>query len=285
MLFAAILAAVVSAAPAPDPLAKPVAEQAAAGWTEKDRVLRNGKPFPLGVVVYGRPQGGGNRLEVYAVLKDRPYMVWTHPGDTERLDLDSGPVGRGLPDLLGDGSRVIAYRSTIPALRATTLRLLAARGLRIEPLAEFNEGRFLDMDGKLVVAARELPLGRFLSVGCEDFSALSASAFKTTLHAVKKGRFVDVSASYPGLYADEIKRKEATLAKLKSQLDKNAGEYLGLALSVYYDYAARGEARKGWDKQGEFFEVPSYAPPSVKACFDTMRKDLRSRLRIPADWP
>ena len=73
--------------------------------------------------------------------------------------------------------------------------------------------------------------------------------------------------------------------RLKSDLEKNAGEYLGLALSVYYDYAARGEAKKGWARQKEFFEVPGYAPASVRACFDAMRKDLRGRLGVPADWP
>ena len=64
--------------------------------------------------------------------------------------MDAGPVGRGMPDLLGDGSRSIAYRSTVPALRATTLRLLAARGLRIEQSGLFPEGRFLQFDGRTV---------------------------------------------------------------------------------------------------------------------------------------
>ncbi|MDX6768252.1 MAG: hypothetical protein SF051_01860 [Elusimicrobiota bacterium] len=277
-----VLAAAVAAA---DPLAAPLAEQAAAGWVVRDRVVRGGKPFPLAAVVLGREDAPGNRLEVYALLKDRAYMIWTHPGSGERLDLDAGPVGRSMPDLLGDGSRVIAYRSTVPALNATTLRLLAARGLKIEPAGTFPEGRFLTADGKTLVAARDLPLGRFLSVGCEEFGTTSQSAFKTTLHAPRKGRFVEVSASYPDFYAAEIARKEAALARMKDDLEKHAGEYLGLALSLYFDYAARGEARRGWERQAEFFRVPAYAPPSVKACFSTMRADLRSRLRIPADWP
>jgi len=28
---------------------------------------------------------------------------------------------------------------------------------------------------------------------------------------------------------------------------------------MYYDYAARGEARKGWERQKEFFKLPAYA--------------------------
>jgi hypothetical protein len=281
-LLAALLASAALAA-APDPLAAPLAESAASGWTVRDRVDRGGKP-PLSVVVLAR-ENGGNRLEVYARLKDRAYMVWTHPGDTERLDLDAGPIGRGMPDLLGDGSRVIAYRSTVPVLRATTLRLLAARGIKVEPAGVFPEGRFLRLGGKTVIAARDLPLGRVLSVGCEDFGTVSQSAFKTTLHEARKGRWVDVSSEHPEVFAEEIARKEKTLAKLKDSLQENAGEYLGLALSVYFDYAARGEARKGWERQAEFFSVPAYAPKSVKSCFAAMRADLRSRLRIPADWP
>lgn len=281
-LLALALAAWAGAA---DPLAAPLAEQAAAGWVVRDKVVRGGDPFPLAAVVFGRDGSAGNRLEIYALLKNRAYMVWTHPGAAERLDLDAGPVGRGMPDLLGDGSRIIAYRSTVPALNATTLRLLAARGLKIEAAGVFPEGRFISAGDKTLVAARDLPLGRFLSVGCEGFGTVSQSAFKTTLHAARKGRFADVSSDYPEYYAREIARKEAALARLKGDLEKNAGEYLGLALSLYYDYAARGEARKGWARQVDFFRVPAYAPGAVKTCFTSMREDLRARLRVPADWP
>lgn len=283
LLLASLLA--VSALAAPDPLAAPLSEAARSGWSVRDRVLRPGPPFPLAAVVLERDEGRRNRLELYAVLKDRPYMVWTHPGESERLDLDAGPVGRSMPDLLGDGSRVIAYRTTVPALRATTLRLLAVRGLKIEPAGVFPEGRFLSVDGKTLVVSRELPLGRFLSVGCEDFGATSQTAFRSVVHAPRKGRWTDVSSSFPELYAEEIRRKEAALERLKGSLQENAGEYLGLALSVYFDYAARGEARKGWERQAEFFRIPAYAPAPVKSCFAAMRKDLRSRLSVPADWP
>lgn len=285
-MIAALAAVLTTAAlaAAPDPLAAPLGESARAGWTVKDRVDRDGKPVPLTVVVLSR-EGGGNRLEVYARLKDRAYMVWTHPGESERLDLDSGPVGRGMPDLLGDGSRVIAYRSTVPALRATTLRLLKVRGIKVEPAGEFPEGRFFATGGKTLVVSRELPLGRFLSVGCEDFGTVSQSAFKSVIRAPRKGRWVDVSSSYPEVYAEEIARKEAALERLRGDMQKNAGEYLGLALSLYYDYAARGEARKGWEKQAGYFTLPALAPPSVRSCFAAMRADLRDRLDIPADWP
>ena len=49
----------------------------------------------------------------------------------------------------------------------------------------------------------------------EEFGTISQSAFKTTLHAAQKGRWVDVSSSYPAFYAAEIARKDAGLARLR----------------------------------------------------------------------
>lgn len=279
LALAALLAAAALAAPSPDPLTAPIAEQAARGWSARERVVRPGKPFPLAVVVYGRDENPGNRLEVYGVLKEKAYVLFAHPGATERLQLADVPAG-----LLGEGARVIAYRSTIPALQASALHILAVRGLKVEKAGEFAEGRFETMAGRTVIAARDLPLGRFLSVGCEAFATTSQNAFRTALHAHKDGRFVDISASHPDFYTQEIARKEAALARLKDDLQKNAGEYLGLALSLYFDHAARGQAREGWERQKIYFALPALAPASVKKCFAAMQDDLRSRLKLPADW-
>lgn len=280
------LALLLAVAAAAAPLDAPIAARAADGWVVRDKVLRLTKPFPLGAVVYGRKDGaGGNALEVYGVLKGRAYTIYMHPGSAELLDLDTGPVGRGLPDLLGDGSRVVAYRSTIPTMGATTLRILTVRGLKVDEAGRFPDGRFASIDGKLFVVARELPLGRYLSVDCEDFGALSHNAFKTTVHAPRKGRFVDVSDQYPGFFDSEIARKTAILKRMKDDLPKDSGEYLGLAISLYYDYAARGQARQAWDRQGEL--IPSYAgvPGRARTCLDVIKTDLRKKLNIPADWP
>lgn len=284
-MIAALALLLAGGALAADPLSAVLQEQAARGWRERDRLVRAGKPFPLAALVYGRDDGEGNRLEVYALLKERAFLIWAHPGASERLELDAGELGRGRPDLLGKDVRVIAYRSELPALRASTLHVLAARGLKVEKAGEFPEGRLELLEGGPVIASREQPLGRFLSVGCEDFRATARSAFKTTLHAPRKGRFVDVSASRPAFYAAEIARKEAALDELKGDLPRHAGEYLGLALSLYFDYAARGQARRGWERQREYFSLPAYAPPSMRSCMASMRRELRERLRIPAGWP
>lgn len=273
-----------AAAPA-DPLDAKAREWEAKGFKVKDRISRASEGLLLAAVVYAKEDGSGDRLETYVVSPKKAYLGYSHPAETELLELDGTPAGRGFRDLLGDGSRIIAYHATIRALNATSLVILRYKQFKFERLQDFPEGRFLSSEKEDLVESRDLPLGRFLAVGCEDFGTISQTAFRTRLYAVRDGKFVDVSRSHRERYAAEIARKTAALERLKPDLQKRAGEYLGLALSIYYDYSARGEARKGWDLQKKFFTVPGYAPPSVHTCFDAMRKDLRARLNVPADWP
>jgi hypothetical protein len=280
-----MIAALSAAAPVPGPLDLKAAEWEAKGFKLKERVVKDEGGLQLAAAVYGAPDGSGDRFEAYVVLKGKVYLGYSHPAQTEWLELDGTAAGRSFRDLFQDGSRVVAYHATIRALNATSLNVVRFKNFKFERVAEFPEGRFLSEEDRTLVLARDLPLGRFLVVGCEDFSTTSQTAFRTRLYAPAKGRFVEVTAKHPDLFAAEIARKEAAIARLKGNLQKNAGEYLGLTLSLYYDYVARGEARKGWDRQGEFFQIPGMAPPRVKACFDSMRKTLRGRLNIPADWP
>lgn len=286
LLLLAALAAPAAAAPAPDPLDAKTAEWAAKGFKLKDRIVSpQSGGLQLAAAVYAAPDGSGDRFEAYVVLKGKAYLGYSHPAQNDWIELDGMPAGRDFRDLFKDGSRVVAYRSTIRALNAASLNVVRFKDFKFALTAQFPEGRFLPGGDGALVLARDLPLGRFLTVGCEDFATTSQSAFRTRLYAAAKGRFVEASSKHPDLYASEIKRKEAAIERLKGDLQKNAGEYLGLTLSLYYDYAARGEARKGWERQAEFFKIPGFAPPSVKACFESMRRNLRDRLNIPADWP
>lgn len=285
LLLAAALLAPRAAAAAADPLDAATRQWAAKGFAVKDRVVRPDGPVLLAATVYAPEKGSGDRLEIDVILKGKVYLGYTHPSETEWLELDETATGKTFADLFKDGSRVIAYRSTIRAINSTSLNVVRYKDFKFRYAGKFPDGRFLQDGEKVLLASRELPLGRYLSVGCEDFGTTSQSAFRTRLLAPVKGRFVDVSSRHPEFYAAEIARKEAAIERLKGDLQKNAGEYLGLTLSLYYDYAARGEARKGWDRQNEFFKVPGFAPPRVKACFQSMRADLRGRLRVPADWP
>ncbi|MBI3564536.1 MAG: hypothetical protein HY079_04995 [Elusimicrobia bacterium] len=281
LLLAAALTA--AAAPATGPLDAKAAEWEAKGYTLKDRVEKAVDGTVLAVAAYSGADG--DRLEAYVAVKGKAYLGYTHPAANERLEIDESPEGRAFRDLFRDGSRVFAYRSTIRALNASFLDFVAYKRFKFRRVAEFPEGRVVRDGDEALVLARDLPLGRFLSVGCEDFGTISRTAFRSRLYAFKKGGFKDASSAHPAFYAAEIARKEAALGRLKGDLQKNAGEYLGLTLSMYYDYAARGEARKGWERQREFFQVPAMAPASVRACFDAMRADLRGRLAVPADWP
>ena len=122
-------------------------------------------------------------------------------------------------------------------------------------------------------------------MGCEDFGTISRTAFKTTLHAARGGEFADVSGKHPHYYEAEIARKEKALDGLRGSLEKNAGEYLGLALSTYYDYETLGRAREGWTRLRGLFKIPPLAPPAVKTCMASMEKNLRAKLSIPTAWP
>jgi hypothetical protein len=286
LLLGALSASAFSAAPPRvDPLDANAADWAARGFRLKDRISAPVDGLPVAAVVYASENGSGDRLEAYVVVESTAYLGFVHPSRTDLLELDTTPAGRGYKDLLNDGSRVIAYHSTIRALNASTLNILRYQKFRFSLVGSFPEGRFVSDGDQTLVLSRELPLGRFLSVGCADFGTISQTAFRTRVFAPTPKGFVDATPEHPKIFEEEIRRKEAALARLKEDLQKNAGEYLGLALSLYYDYSALGRAREGWARQKEFFSVPKHAPGSVKACFDSMRVDLRGRLGVPADWP
>lgn len=285
VFLSAVLCAAAASARAADPLDAKARAWAAQGFSLKERVAHNVGGLPVAVAIYASTAGAGDRLEAYVVVRSTAYLGYTHPGRGDRLELDTTPAGRGFHDLMGDGSRIIAYHATIPALNASSLELLRYKKFRFTRAASFPEGRFAQDEGRTLIFSRDLPLGRFLSVGCAGFGTISQTAFRTRLYAASQGKFVDVTGLHPRIFDEEITRKEAALERLRGDLQKNAGEYLGLALSLYYDYAARGQARKGWERQGDFFRLPPSAPGSVRACFASMRADLRRRLNVPADWP
>jgi len=284
ILALALWAASVAAAEKVSPFAAIDMAWLNKGYNCRARVFDAADGLTVSAAIFTPEAGGGDRLEVHVVAKDKAYLGFTHPSTVERLEFDPSPAGR-FADMLHDGSRTIAYRATRTSIGATELNILRWKRFKIERIGVFPEGRFVRLEAALVVAARELPLGRYLSMGCEDFGTISRSAFKTTLHAPRSGSFADASAAHPEFYRAEIARKEKVMARLKDKLEKNAGEYLGLAISTYYDYAALGRAKEGWRKLREFFKIPALAPASVKTCMASMEKDLRAKLAVPADWP
>ena len=281
-MIAALLLALALPASA-DPFDVKAEAWKAKGYGVRERLSRSVGDLTAAVAIYS-PESGGDRLEIYVAAKGKAYLGYAHPSSVERLELDPSPDGR-FTDLLGDGSRVIAYRSANAALKSVELNIVRWKKFELKRVAVYPDGRFLPLDGKPGIASRSLPLGPFLSVACEEFGTMSRTAYRTKLYAARGGELKDVSADYPTFYESEIERKRAALERLKDSLEKNAGEYLGLAISSYYDYAAIGRAKAGWASLRSFFSLPAYAPASAKSCMAAMEKDLRGRLDIPASWP
>lgn len=280
---AALLLAAIAAA-ATDPLDQKASEWKAHGFEVKERISHPVGKLLVAAAVYENGDASENHFEAYVVLHGKAYLGYSHPTQTERLEIEADATGRGFQDLMKDGSRVIAYRATIRALNASSLYILSYKRFKFRIVGRYPEGRFVSNDGDPLLISRELPLGRFLFAGCENFGTVSQTAFRTRLYAPAKGRFAEVSGKHSVFFDAEIARKEAALAVLRGDLGKNAGEYLGLALSLYYDYAAVGEPRKGWERQKDLFSAPGHAPPAVKACFSSLREGLRVQLGIPSDW-
>lgn len=279
-----LLSAQFAAAEKVSPFAAIDADWLAKGYHARERVSGASGDLSVSAAIYTPAEGGGDRLEVHVVARGKAYLGFTHPSTVERLEFDPSPAGR-FADMFHDGSLTLAYRATRTSIGATELHVLRWKLFKIERVATFPEGRFLRLEEGPVVASRELPLGRYLSMGCEDFGTISRTAFRTTLSAPRSGGFDDVSSRNPGFYRAEIARKEKALAGLKDDLEKHAGEYLGLAISTYYDYSALGRRREGWTRLRDFFKIPPLAPASVKACMAAMEKDLRGKLEIPDAWP
>ena len=285
-LFLSIGLAPLSAnAAAPSAFERKLSEWTANGFTVKDHVERSFKDVALAAAVYSAADGSGDRLEAYVILHDKIYLGYAHPSQSERIEIDGSQLGRGFSDLFHDGSRVLMYHSTIKALNASSLHVLTFKSFKFSDMRVFPEGRLLVADAKPFVVARDLPLGRFLSVGCQDFATISQTAFRSRLFEFKKGGFVETTQNHPEFFASEISRKTAALERLKADLQKNAGEYIGLVISLYYDYAARNEARNGWERQKELFQTPELSSSRAQTCVSSMRQDLRGRLGIPPDWP
>ncbi|MCR4294179.1 MAG: hypothetical protein NUW21_01490, partial [Elusimicrobia bacterium] len=282
ILALALLAA--GLASAADPLAAVDASWRDKGYQARDRVSGEDGELTANAVIYTPAEGGGDRLEIYVVARGKAYLGFTHPSRIERLEFDPSPAGR-FADMFGDGSMTLAYRATRVALGATELNILRWKRFKIERIAVFPEGRFLRLETGPVVASRELPLGRYLSMGCENFGTISRTAFKTVLSEPRARGFKDVSSKHPRFYRSEIERKEKALGRLRDDLENHTGEYLGLAISTYYDYAAMGRAREGWTRLRAFFKIPALVPASVKTCMAEMERDLRRKLAVPASWP
>jgi hypothetical protein len=272
------------------PPADPSLDQALSGLVAQGyktaRIVRDTvHGVPYAAVLLRDAAHGFDKLNVYARLQGRSLMVYTHPGTVDRLEFSRLMLSdREFPNLLRDGSRVVSYRALTPGLTKTSLYVLRLDGKRVRRVAVFPEGRFKDVDddGRMEVISRDLPLGRFFSVGCEEFRTVAQTAFQTRIYSWRNGRFDDVSAKYPAFFTEDLAAQEEKLALIPKE--RKPGEYVAGALTVYFDYASEGKSREGWRRLCELIKPPSVAVPHLAACVEKVKGDLRQELSIPADW-
>lgn len=244
---------------------------------------------PVSAVIF-RDKNGNDRLDVYASLgrSRKAYLIHTHAAAGEQIDFDETLGKSRFPDLLKDGARTLLYRAFSPALNQRTLYVLRYSKPRFKRIGVFPDGRLKDMDGdgRYEIVTRELPLGRFFLVGCEEtFQTMAQGAYQTDIQAWRGGRFVSVASRFPEFYAQSIAREEEALRMMDAEKTNRPGDYLALALTLYYDYAARGEKQRGWERFLELCRPPRHAPSAVRECLEKIKEDLRARLSIPEDWP
>ena len=278
-------AALAQTTPADPGLQSELSALEAQGFKTQQIVSSTVKGVPLSAVLLRNPVKKLDKLNVYARLKARTFLVYTHPTAVDRLELGTdAPSGKGWGDLLRDGSRAIAYQATTAGLNKRVLYVLRCSGVKVRRVAAFPEGALqdLDKDGRLEAVSRSLPLGRFFSTGCQEFQTLSQNAFRTRVYRWQGGAFVDASERFPSFYDADIARLQERLSLTPKE--KRPGEFLGDAIATYYDYEAKGERRKGWESLSRRLQPPSVSLPQVAQCLEKAKADLRQKLEIPADW-
>jgi len=281
------LSPALRAAPAPvDPaLESALAPLAAQGLLPQRLISDTVKGVRLTVVLLRDDARSLDKLNVYALIKDKPVLVYTHPSVVDRLEISRSMLSdREFTNLLRDGSRTIVYHATTPGLNTRVLHVLRCTGARVRRIASFPDGRLkdIDEDGRMEIISRNLPLGRFFTVGCEDFQTMAQTASQLRISRWTDGRFVDVSAQFPGFFDEDIAGLEEHLALIPKE--KRPGDYLGSALAVYYDYAAKGAQRQGWERLNALLKPPSTSVPRLTRCLEQVKADLRQKLAIPLDW-
>ncbi|HBL18587.1 MAG: hypothetical protein A2X36_07625 [Elusimicrobia bacterium GWA2_69_24] len=240
----------------------------------------------LAVVVY-RKSGGAPRLGVSLVTDRGQKLLHMKIGSSFDIKLASIHKSGSIPDLAGDHSRIVAYQTALTGVKQESLILLRYRDGALEALPSLPFGRFsdIDRDGTLEIVSRERPLGQFFMIGCESYMRRAQDAFRTSIHAFRQGRVVRVSKSYPWYFDNSRQEMLARLDAIDLRSgEADPGQYLSVALSVYYDYQEMGRAREGWKEFRRLNPARPADPPPVQRCMKEVELTLRKRLKIPSDW-
>jgi len=232
----------------------------------------------------GRPRAA---VRVYRVTAQRAKLLHLEPGFGKEVRLSDIHKDGKLPDLNGDGSRIIAYTTERRNIGQTTLVVLRYAKGKLERLADFPGGRFqdLDRDGRLEIVSRSRPLGKFFNVSCEEtFHSLAQNAYRTQVLAWDGEKYASASRRHPRFFRKEIARTQARLDGVDIRTTERYGDYLGDSLTLFFLHDAIGEKRAGWDKFKKLFRVRKTDLPLVRRCYQKLRGELREKLEIPQSW-
>lgn len=229
---------------------------------------------------------GAQRL--YVTLDNGSAVKTLHMeiGGAQKIALDPVHSGGKLPDLAGDGSRVIAYRLSAPAMGQDSLVVLRWAGGKLEKTARLPGGRFEDVGGdkKPEVVTKERPLGPLFTISCQSFHTMAQAAWKSEVYEWRAGRLEKASSGYRAFYDRRIAETKAQAAGIDARATEDYGGFLGLTLSVYFDYAASGRGREGWAEFKKLYPVRASDPGPVKKCLQQMETELKRKLDIPDGW-
>ena len=252
---------------------------------------RSGQAELVAVAYRERAAQGFGKLRVYELRGAKARLVHIEAASAAVIDLDPVHKNGSWPDLYGDGSRWLLYTTEFPAMGHKTLRILRLSAGTLKPVHEplpFGRLQDLDKDGRPEFISRSLPLGTFFAVECEDFRSMAQTAFQTSIWEWDGLALARASRKHAPFLEDNIARLEAELAANDPRKTERYGDFLGTALSIYFDHAEMGRGQEGWRRfAGIFRSRMKHLPPvpRVRRCMEKLREDVRGRLEIPADWP
>jgi hypothetical protein len=223
-------------------------------------------------------------LRVYRLERSKARLLFMEPGFGKEIEFASIHEKGKIPDLAGDGSRIIAYRTEHTSLKQKTLVLLRYADGALTRLKDVPEGEFMSLSGGISVVETSRPLGRFFNVTCEEtFRSPAESAHRTRIYGWEKGELTVTSLRHKKYLLKKIAGIESRVSGVNVRTTERYADYLGDALSIFFLHEELGEKQKGWSRFLELFPLQRSDPPVVKKCFEKLRSELQEALDVGPD--